>query len=165
MIMPQLISVSRNNVELTEEQLANFLAKVDERGPNECWHWKASRDNGGRGQFAIRGQSPHRAHRIAWIIANGPIPDGLCVCHKCDNPPCCNPAHLFLGTQIENIADMHMKGRNSVVGHFPPKLTQEQVKQIRGLYPSISMRQIGRKYGVCAAAVCRIVHGTRWKQA
>lgn len=80
-----------------------------ERGP-ACWVWQAHRNRAGYGQFWFEGRS-QKAHRIVWIITYGEIPDGLCVLHRCDNPPCCNPEHLFLGTKADNTADMDAKGR------------------------------------------------------
>lgn len=76
--------------------------------PSGCWEW-----SGGRNPVSGYGQTPENvaAHRVAWEIANGPIPDGQWVLHKCDNRPCCNPDHLMLGTQADNIADMKAKGR------------------------------------------------------
>ena len=86
-----------------------FWPKVDKRGPDECWPWVATRLPKG---YGILGHRPRNfyAHRIAWELVYGEIPDGLFVCHKCDNPPCCNPAHLFLGTNAENAKDAVHKG-------------------------------------------------------
>lgn len=79
-------------------------------GPDACWPWTAGKANGGYGAIRYNG-SIYRAHRIAWTIANGAIPQGMLVLHKCDNPPCCNPAHLFIGTHKDNSQDMARKGR------------------------------------------------------
>ena len=70
-----------------------------------------------------------RAHRIAWEFENGPVPDGMCVCHSCDNPPCCNPKHLFLGSHQDNTQDMMKKGRHNPRG--PHKLTDKEILEIR----------------------------------
>lgn len=88
-----------------------FWAKVDKRGPDDCWEWQAARMKCGYGQFRFRGAMV-LAHRFAWEQANGPITDPkLCVCHKCDNPACCNPAHHFLGDRRDNIHDAMSKRR------------------------------------------------------
>jgi hypothetical protein len=94
-----------------------FWSKVDKSGgPDACWNWMAksrSHSGNGYGNFNYNGKAAH-AHRVAWELTNGPIPNGLFGCHKCDNPLCCNPAHLFLGTAKDNSADMHAKGRHHV---------------------------------------------------
>lgn len=90
-----------------------FWARVDVRGPDECWPWIGYLDADGYGQIAEGGRcsEPLATHRVAWEQVNGPIPDGMDICHSCDNPPCCNPAHLFPGTHDDNMADMKAKGR------------------------------------------------------
>lgn len=90
-----------------------FWAKVDRRGPNDCWEWKAGLFPDGYGVFNLSpAQRNARAHRVAWQFANNQAPPrGLNVCHECDNPPCCNPGHLWLGTQKQNMHDMARKGR------------------------------------------------------
>lgn len=99
-------------IELTENDKTRFWAKVDKSaGPDACWLWTAAKRKTGYGLFYIR--RAHGSHRIAWAMDKGPIPDGLCVCHRCDNPPCCNPAHLFLGTYADNNHDKEIKGRGN----------------------------------------------------
>ena len=87
-----------------------FWEKVNKT--DTCWLWTAQRTTGGYGVFRIRNpRAQTTAHRVAWEMAHGPIPDGLNVCHHCDTPSCVRPDHLFLGTQRENLRDMTVKGR------------------------------------------------------
>lgn len=96
----------------TEER---FWAKVDRRGPDECWPWIGATNNRGYGQFWYGG-GQRLSHRIAWLLLRGPVGD-LFVLHRCDNPICVNPAHLFLGTHQDNMQDMVTKGRHAMQRH------------------------------------------------
>lgn len=86
-----------------------FWSKV--RRSAGCWEWTASRTKRGYGQFLLTTGRPILAHRMVWVLTHGVIPDGLYVCHKCDNPQCVRPDHLFLGSQGDNMRDMSAKGR------------------------------------------------------
>ena len=97
--------------ELSVEQQASFWAKVDARQPNECWEWLYSKNGKGYGKFSVNRRMFY-AHRIALEIS-GASSYGICVMHKCDNTSCCNPSHLTVGTQADNVADCVAKGRHS----------------------------------------------------
>jgi hypothetical protein len=93
----------------------DFWSRVSVAAPDVCWPWIRYRTKDGYGQFTLYGRLRY-AHRFAWEVTNGPVPEGMEVCHQCDNPPCCNPAHLFLGSQEDNVRDMIAKRR-----HRPPQ--------------------------------------------
>jgi HNH endonuclease len=108
-------------------QLQWFFEKVDQRGLDECWNWKAGKNYAGYGVFGNQ-----RAHRWIWEFENGPIPAGMYVLHSCDNPACVNPYHLRLGTHQENMRERDLKGRTlSGENANPAKLTTADVERIR----------------------------------
>lgn len=146
-----------------------FWTKVDKRGPDECWLWTASRVKQGYGTINEGGWHGKilRAHRVAWMLAHGVIPDDLDILHHCDNPPCVNERHLFLGDDSINNADMWNKGRaNNLRGENHPasKLTLEQVNLILALdrCKVFSRRTIGATFGVSHWAVRDIILGKSW---
>lgn len=98
-----------------EKRIERFESRIDKSG--DCWIWQGRARQGGYGYLGWCGEN-ERAHRVAWMIAHGPIPNGLCVCHTCDNPLCVRPSHLWLGTQLENNEDKVRKGRQ----HGRPRL-------------------------------------------
>ena len=115
---------------------------VVRNGENECWGWNGTKP-GGYGSFRCKGETL-KAHRFAYSHFVAPIPEGLLVLHKCDNPECTNPNHLFLGTQQENIADMNKKGRNGLTRHSAEKKTQVLEMRAAGM----KLAEIGEKLGM-----------------
>lgn len=149
-----------------------FWSYVRRGADSECWEWTGYKHRFGYGMISRVG-SGHAlltAHRVSWEFSNGPIQNGLHVLHKCDNPPCCNPSHLFLGTHADNMADAHTKGRLSfpvMRGESNPKakLTEEQVIDIRKRYAAggITIRKLAAEYGVTFAPVQLILAGKTWR--
>ena len=148
-----------------------FWEKVDKRGPDECWPWKAHRHDSGYGRISMGGRRGkiEGAHRVAWLLEHGSIPEGMDVLHKCDNPPCCNVRCLFLGTARTNVDDMFAKGRNPQLPrgeeHSCAKFTEQQVRDIRAnkALCRVSDRELGARYGVSNVAINRIVRRITWK--
>jgi hypothetical protein len=156
-----------------------FWSKVDVREPDECWEWKAGRDRDGYGLFQLK-RRQIRAHRFAWELANGSLLGQLHALHSCDNPSCCNPTHLFPGTNTENTADMVAKGRNakganhgrytkperSARGSQSPlaKLNEWQVIGIMAQWlQGTQQKQIAERYGLFPLTVGLIVRGKTWR--
>jgi len=132
-----------------------------------CWEWIASKTQKGYGSFGFTGGRTEYAHRISWIWSFGDVPDGLFVCHGCDNRSCVNPKHLFLGTAKENSEDMVNKGR-SIVNEKNPmsKLKESEVKEIREILSSPnrpSHQKIASMFGVSQATISMIGSNYIWK--
>ena len=144
-----------------------FWTRVDmSAGPDGCWPWLGTRKEDGRGRLIIGGKFVY-AYRYAWELTNGAeIPAGLLACHRCDNPGCVNPRHIFIGTHRDNNRDAASKGRTRNLPaprgeiHWNAHNTDEQVEQARRLYAT-GMRQaaIAEFYGVSQSTVSRWVLG------
>jgi len=157
--------------------LQRFKSKVNTSG--SCHTWTGSVDDSGYGTFRFNGKT-HKAHRVAWRIYFGPIPDGLCVCHSCDNPPCVNPDHLWLGTNTDNIHDKERKGRGnqpsgakSTMHRYPglvrgirnpnAMLNDEKVREIRLKSVSRTHASVAAEYGVRPCTIQSICYRRSWK--
>lgn len=156
---------------LTKQEKVRFWTKVERPTLFTCWQWQAGKDAKGYGRFNLR-RLGHTflSHRLAWGITRGPIPEGLWVCHKCDNASCCNPAHLFLGTPRDNNRDCLKKNRNRAgapkgIRNGRAKLSEADVYAIRSEYRNGqgSHAMLGRKYGVTPTAIEYIVQRKTWK--
>lgn len=138
-----------------ESSLMKRIKVNDETG---CWEIQGYLDKDGYGEVSGR-----RAHRVAYELFIGEIPQGLLVCHKCDNRRCCNPDHLFLGTQKENVADMIRKGRKDPrygERNTQNKLTEQEVLEI--YYSTEVQRIVALKYGIDQSTVSNIKTGKLW---
>lgn len=143
-----------------------FWAKVDVRSEDECWEWKASKGKWLYGNFRIDSKT-FLAHRVAYMLKNGEIPSEMLVCHSCDNPGCCNPKHLWLGTNYDNMQDMFKKGRRPAAKgsrNGSAKLKEEDVLQIRNMRSQgCTCTDISKIYGVSIGTISHIATGRNWK--
>lgn len=160
------------------EAIGRFWNKVNRRGPNDCWEWTGTRDQvkggaagrqwGNYGVFYVdKKRCRIKAHRIAYCLTHGDIPTWVKVRHTCDNPPCCNPAHLVAGTHKQNMDDMQRRGRKYISrgqDHQNAKLTEDQVREIWALRPKPqpTSKQVAAKYGVTYHTVNSIWHRRAW---
>jgi hypothetical protein len=168
-----------------------FWSKVQvPQDRNQCWVWFGGSDQHGYGCLNTGLGKSMRAHRYSWVLHFGEIPDGLWVLHHCDNPSCVNPAHLWLGTQTDNMQDMAKKGRGGHITHpervsrganngrcthperYPigsrcshAKLTEESVEEIKARYGlgSVTIRQLAAEFEVSFSAVQQLLAGRSWK--
>lgn len=166
---PQFCSSACRNIhcESVAEATAEdrFWSYVDKRGPDDCWEWKANRSPSGYGKFMWRRGRTQMASRVAYHFSKGD-PGTLFVCHSCDNPPCCNPAHLWLGTHQDNMDDMDRKGRRKVsirrgADNNNTKLNEKIVREIR--QSSLPQKDLAQRYGVTTTAIYLIRKRQNWR--
>lgn len=153
------------HVNLTEEEIARFHSNWQQK-ESGCHEWMRARNTEGYGYMTVQSMQL-RASRLAWMIASGPIPEGMWILHRCDNPPCVNPEHLFLGGPKANTQDMLSKGRRpSRKGDLSPTriLSGAQVVEMRSLwYDGVRQCDLARRYSVSPACVRLITKGKRWQ--
>ena len=159
-------------INLSPADKAKFWGRINKDGPiqphmdSPCWIWTAGKFRKGYGSIKVSGKSLY-THRVAWVLANGPIPSGLDVLHRCDNPACVRVDHLFLGTNADNVRDRENKGRGvtfSGEAHNMAKLTSAKVDEIRALYAAGGIKQceLAERFGVRQAAISSIVLRKIW---
>lgn len=143
---------------------SRFWEKVAKSGPGECWEWTASRSRTGYGHLGMGDGSTRPAHRVSFLLHHGRWPDPCCL-HSCDNRACVNPAHLFEGTQRENIADMDSKSRRAMGERLRRnKLSGSDIPIIRALHrwSGFVNREIAAEYGVATNTISEITAGKAW---
>jgi hypothetical protein len=134
--------------------ICRFLGGLDVRGLDECWPWMHLIGDDGYGEFKFQGKK-YKAHRVALGLFVT-IPKGKCSLHDCDNPPCCNPFHLYCGTNAQNVADRVARGRSSST-----KLDEAKVIEIRN--SRLTARELADKFDVEPQCISKVRHRTRWK--
>lgn len=140
--------------------------KIHNTKNSKCWVWSRGTDVGGYGKFKINCKQ-HKTHRMSYQIFVGEIPKGKFVLHKCDNPPCCNPKHLFIGSQADNVKDRDNKNRGydrRGEKHPQSKLTEEDIREIRRLYSTgyYYQKDLGKAFGITQAIVSKIHKRQIW---
>lgn len=156
---------------MDEDTIRKFWTKVTIGEPDACWEWQGARQGPGYGIFTNGYRSQWLAHRFVVISrVEFEIKPDVAVCHRCDNPPCCNPAHLFLGTRAENLADMRAKGRGSKppvrLGeqHHKTPFKEADILEIRARHArGESCLGISKTVGVSHVAINNIVHRRSWR--
>ncbi len=167
-------------MDISTIDLEKFWSTVNKSGRSNpeignCWEWTGCRFKFGYGYFYLNRKS-RKAHRVSWNLHHGEIPKGMLVCHKCDNPCCVRPSHLFIGTAQDNMDDKHNKGRQRYVKPYNQakgtrvtlsKLNEEDVLEIRRLYVKGSKThgtyQLAEIYNVYQSTIHQIVTRTTWK--
>jgi hypothetical protein len=166
-------------LDLSDPRLWNFIDKS--KGPDACWPWTGAQRKHGYGVVKRQGKR-FTAHRVAYEQKHGPVPANLSVRHLCDNPPCCNPAHLIVGTHAENMAEMSLRGRargkapggdqhylrrepeRAIRGEdrTQAKLTEAAVLDMRARWPGEKQSDLAAEYGVSQMTVSNILRRKRW---
>ena len=144
-----------------------LLSKIKVHPSSHCWEWISGTDKKGYGEIRLKngksgGKRAH-AHRMAYEVFVGKIPQGMLVCHICDNPKCINPEHLFLGAYKDNYRDSKEKGRNAKgEKNGQAILTEEQAGFIKYRSQGLSLKELGEQFGVCIGAISKIRCGHNW---
>jgi len=168
--------IGKEKLDLSEKDIIRFWEKVDINNKEDCWEWKFSL-RAGYGAFKLKGKL-YSAHRIAYFLNYGDIPEALFVCHKCDNRKCCNPNHLWVGTYLDNIEDMIRKGRNSPLTGCDPdnwnygeksptaSTTNKTAWEIRDLYLNkiYSQKELSKKFNLSKFTIYRIVNNKAYNK-
>lgn len=158
-------------IEWTGVLIARFIVNIDVK-PGECWNWTDGLFSNGYGQFRM-GKKKVRAHRAMYDLMHGSIPEGKCVLHCCDNPKCCNPAHLLLGSDKDNAVDRQMKGRGASgpdprkashgESNAAAKVDYDSILEIRRLRTcGFTYQQLSVRFGISKSQIGNICRGESW---
>lgn len=153
-------------MERTEKSFTDKFWNLVKIVDGKCWKWVGAKAKKGYGFINHKGKK-YLAHRVVWQLSNGEIEEGMCVCHKCDNPECCNPDHLFLGTPFDNARDRVKKNRSAVrhgIEHSKAKLDEKKVSEIKQLIKKgCRFSEIAEKFSICQSSVYHINSGQNWR--
>ena len=161
-----ILAIRNNSGAARQPVEARFWNRVDKTG--DCWEWTGYKQARGYGEMSVDGKRV-LAHRVSYKLEHGDIPDGVSVCHHCDNPSCVRPSHLFIGTQKDNMRDAANKGRmaghsNKGSLHGKSKLVESDVCEIRRLHSlGITQTTLSKMWNVSPSHVCNIVNRVYWK--
>ena len=147
-----------------QKDIDRFWSKVNKAKSYECWEWIGIRSNRNYGRFKLNGKQTS-AHRFAWEISRRhKIPDGMLICHHCDNSLCCNPMHLYCGTQFDNMKDRDERNPVSAnaFGHGKAKLSAKEIEDIRKMKGKFSSRVLGRTFKVNQMTICNVWNSNKW---
>lgn len=152
---------------MDDNALRRFWSNVDKSG--KCWIWTRGKTGAGYGHLRFNGKLTY-AHRVAFELTYGAVLPGLFICHSCNNPPCCNPKHLWVGTPADNMSDRDRKGRQYINGrpgeqNHNAKLTRIQVDEIRSIYAQgdYSQRRLAEVFGISNGNIAAILQHKTWK--
>jgi hypothetical protein len=163
---PQGVWAALNSMGLTEKKMSmtprqRLERRLKKDSKTGCWEFQGQRSIEGYGKIKVDNKN-WRAHRLAYLLFVGEIPDGMIVCHRCDNPPCCNPDHLFLGTHLDNVADKVCKNRQAKGSDLPQKkygiAHVEEVRRLKNL--GLTHADIAIKMGISEGQVSYLSKGT-----
>lgn len=156
-----MIAIHPDKIDMIWSRLQGRLSKVQQGLDTPCWEFQGARDQDGYGKVRV-GDEVERAHRLSFMCNHGPIEAGMVVRHKCDNPPCCNPAHLEGGTHEENMQDMVERGRH----RGNAKITSDEAVAIRlAKVRGASIASLASKYGVSESTISAVTSGQNWQDS